>query len=96
MDEKIAEFFTHLESKDPELAEEFNLLISDYLELIEKETLLKYKHSQSVAKYFKSEKGKLKNREANQRYYNKKKELKQKNNISHNNIKDNEDCKIDD
>lgn len=92
MEDKLAEFFTQLESKDTELAEEFNLLISDYLEIIEKETLLKYKHSQSVAKYFKTEKGKLKNREANQRYYIKKKLLKEKNNISHNNIKENENC----
>lgn len=68
----LGEFIEDLKHEDPEMGKVLENLINDYEEIAERHTLVVNRRKEAISKYFKSEKGKQKTREASRRYYEKK------------------------
>lgn len=69
----FGEFLEQLKDADPEISEMLDDFLDNYDLLVNREVRKKESQKKAIKKYFQSEKGKLKNREANKRYYYKNK-----------------------
>lgn len=69
----FGEFLEQLKEADPEISEMLDDFLDNYDLLVNREVRKKQSQKKAIKKYFQSEKGKLKNREANKRYYYKNK-----------------------
>ncbi len=75
-DRTMNEFGTFLEDlkdADPEMGEILDDMLENYDTLLNREVRKKEVQRKAIKKYFQSERGKIKNREANKRYYYKNK-----------------------
>lgn len=66
-------FLEELKEADPDMGEILDDILEDYDTLLHREVRKKEVQKKAIKKYFQSEKGKIKNREANKRYYYKNK-----------------------
>ena len=69
----FGEFLEQLKDADPEISEMLDDFLDNYDLLVNREVRKRESQKKAIKKYFQSEKGKLKNREANKRYYYKNK-----------------------
>ena len=68
----LGEFIADLKYEDPEMGMVLENILNDYEDISLKHSAVVNRRRQAISKYFKSEKGKQKTREASKRYYDKK------------------------
>jgi len=71
-------FLEELKEADPEIGNILDDMLENYDTLLPREVRKKEVQKKAIKKYFQSEKGKIKNREANKRYYYKNKKTNNK------------------
>lgn len=88
---KINDFATFLEDlkdADPDMGEMLDEMLENYDVLLKREVRKKQTARKAMKNYFQTEKGKIKNREANKRYYYKHKKNKSSVEIPKKNIEE--------
>ena len=65
----FALFLEELKEADPDMGELLDDMLENYDVLLNREVRKKQSQKKAIKKYFLSERGKIKNREANKRYY---------------------------